>query len=897
VASEPRQWFSWAWLVLLMMMGLLWALLHFSLLAGYAGFADLGDTPAFSLPFSPESTERPLAPKSTVGVAPFGHEAYLWSEAAFHYRTTLIHALDGYQDPTVLSRDAWQEYPAGIDQHRQYALMMEPVLGLAFRWFGGGGADLMGFLMAVLPLLHALLLIPLYILARTFDASRPWALLGVAVFATCSLAFAPILGAFYVKETFSWVLFSLFLLGHFRFARLGGWGWLALAGVSLWLFVGSWHLASFLVLPVLVAGVLVTVFSRGRSGVVRPLVYSLVFVAALFFPWLRARGVLLTLPSLFCFLWLGLEFFRMQCPGRSRIRWARFMMLLVGLVLIAGLGFLNSPARESYAHVGGLLQERLAHGFEKPSDPNELPFAVRVFWVPPFTSPRWAAVQAGIGWNGILLLGAIALALGNLWRRRAEGELTLSAWFFLLAFILVERLGPPMLWLGALLVAGVGASSGLRDRRWRHLWLVLLIAPLLNLGWNMGGMVRHAVAGSRGQPLGNVYFDREWPGSRAELFAWIRSETPGVESSLSGKPAVFVSEIGMGPQILLYTGRPVVLNSQFENRPIRQRYREYLDALFTTEEDRLVAFCLKYGVSHLLLNRDWATAAGRNSPKYLAGQSGPVSLEWTAARLHFQPTELSFFAPVFENDRYRVFAFEPQGVPPVQKDWGAVAGRWWNIQNFAVEQGSLRQPSADRRRQRRLDVVFQTLPARVSRTLGAEADSAVTLISLQEARARALLDMALGGPRLGMARWDELDEGIARVWRQEAGTGPGSVRQGLLGILNGSAQRPGLLQVILQVECAPREYEQVADIMVMLGEYEAAAQFYGKSGALYSRPGRRLDPTARRPMPHQEEMWQRTILFMMAGGQEDRARGLAGFCREHARPDSPHLTFFERTGR
>lgn len=858
-----------------------WGLLHFSILSRYAAFADLGQPALPALPLSPAEAD----PGRTLPAGILGHDAFFWSEAAFHYRTTLIHAVPGYQDPAVLSRDRWQEYPEGVDQMRQYSLLMEPVLGRAYRLLAPSSLSLIEFLQVVLPALHVLLFWPLYFVARGLGAPRGWSFLGLAVFATSSLAFSPLLSSFYVKETFSWVLFALFILGHFRSAGEGGRGWLVLAAGALWLFLGSWHLAQFLTLPVLLAAILADgeTGPPGRPAWLRPLVYLGVFLAASAFPWLRARQAFLSLPTLLSALWLGLSLVAARHPSLVRRPRRRLGLLGAGLLLVGALYLLNAPFRESYSHVSGLFWQRLSHGFEKPANPGDLPFAVRVFWVPPFTSPRWAALKAGLGWNLWPLLGAFLWAASSWWRRGAERRdrsLILTAAFFLLAFLLVERLAPPFLFLGSILVAVAGARCSVGWPAGRWAWAALLLIPLLNLGTGSGGMAQLLVAGLQGEVRPLTRFDREWPAARAQLFGWIRTRTPGPGSDLPGSAARFVGEIGMGPQLLLYCGRPVALNSQFENRKIRDRYQRYLEALTTVEEEALRDFFLATDATHLFLSRDWATAAGRNSPRYLAGRQGPVRLDWILSRLHFQPTTLRFFEPVHENAHYRVFAFRPEGARPAPGVWGAVTSRWWNPANFRAAEGVLLDPAADRAAQRNLDNLF--------RRLVVPAD----LLAWQQEKLRALFDRATGEGTLTLARWDALE---ARIAERLAGRHPATGRPlqaEILQWLDGDTAFPGILPAILPHECSPREYGQVADLLLVVGEYGSAAEFYGKAGAMYPRPIRTDEAGGYRPTEYQERMWESTILCLVAADQQERARALARFCADRVRPGSPRQAFF-----
>jgi len=907
----------------------LWGLLFYSIKAKYEHFSQCGVVENFSeATIQSEKSDQIL----TLPIKPlhqFGNAGFFWSEAAFHFRTTLMYAVDWYQSPSVLDNDQWQEYPGGVNSRHEYSILMEPVLGLLYKWAADESWNLIHFLMVMLPLFHVLLFFPIFHLGKILSGNSRYALAGVAVFATSSLAFSPLLSSFYVKETFSWFLFSIFLIGHFSYLHRKETKWLGVGSIGLYLFLISWHLAQFLMIPLLLVAVLALVWESQESklaeinhplklvmkpSVFQPLIYLFVFLAAGFAPWLRERWFLAGVPTLFLVLWLALATIFSFFPTVSETRKKRMLWMAGGLVLILGFWTFNSRFSDAYSHVGGLLWHRVAGGFQKPVNPTEIPFDVRVFWVSPFSSPRWLVLKAGLGANGVLLLLATLWALAKSFRFETtlvERSIIWCTTLFLLSFVLVERLAPVFVFFGAVAVSLLGpyVERTITVKAARKFILPVLFAfPAFTLFYSMGGMIQLSAAALKGENSRLSNLDTEWDSSRASLFQWIRENTPGPGSSIPGESASFAGEIGMSPQLLLYTGRPVVLNSQFENKTIRSRYLEYLTVLFSENETELVEFIRKYQAGYLFINRDWATSNGKNSPKYLAGMTGDSSLGWNITRLHFFPSELNHFQPVYENDHYRVFKFveKKPGVTP--GSWSDSHNRWWNPDNFASSQGTLLDPAKDRVNLRDLDNMFRKLPE----ILGLVSNSVekswkekhtrsgprIRLASLQKKRANSLFESAVEGHSTeSKNKAVNLEQTIAERLEEIVPQSGITLRDELLIILNGSPVGPrGVLEKILPYECTPQEYSLIGDLMVLLGEFEVAGEFYGKGGAIFPKPALTTDATGLRPVELQELLWEKTVLYLIAGGKVEKGRGLARFCATHVSPGSPRQRFFVRAG-
>jgi hypothetical protein len=131
---------------------------------------------------------------------------------------------------------------------------------------------------------------------------------------------------------------------------------------------------------------------------------------------------------------------------------------------------------------------------------------------------------------------------------------------------------------------------------------------------------------------------------RAEpLVAWINEHAQ--------TNAVFLANISEAPVLLAYTGRPIILHSQFENKVIRDRYREFLAAVYGTE-DQMFEFTQRYSADYFVFD-DGFLIASRDSRRYKADKLG--DLDPNCAAMLFRSQQLRHFEPEFSANGYTVF--------------------------------------------------------------------------------------------------------------------------------------------------------------------------------------------------------------------------------------------------
>lgn len=856
---------------------LAWIMIHAVTVSLYRQFEPLGEFPDVPVAVPGPGLDGQAARGTVSHLGPTG---YFWSERAFHYRTALMFAVDGYQDPAVLGNDTWQQHPDGVNAWREYTLLMEPFYGFLYRLAGDQSRPFVEFLLRLVPFVHVLAFFGIYGMVRALGGRPLAAALAVVVAATCTLGFLRLSGSLLLKEDFALLLLTSFLALHLWAWRTGGRGRTLAAALMLVPLLASWHLAQFLVLVVM-TGAAVSWASRRADDKEdqgpwpgMPLAYLVAALVAAITPSLAERAFWFSLPVAVLVAWSAVTLLERSRQSGALPRPAR-LAAVVGLMAFFGAGFLFLRADGGdYGHVFGLLVAKITHGFVKPADPGMLSFDVRVFWAAPFHTPSWNEIWAKLGWHTLLMGPAVLYALV---RGLSPGEGALRRSFlltvpvFAAGWLLVERLGVVFLPVGSVAAAVMVESLAVRleSRGWTRPRMVTVFAvglgltAALNMPTNLGDMLKITRQVSRGRDVMMGVSDRGRHEAWRDLFTWVRKATP--------RNAAFLGEIGVSPQLLLYTGRPVVLNSQFENTPVRRRYEEYVGLLFDTDENRLWEFARRHGARYVFINRNIATHDRVGSVAYLAGlRPGELAEGMTVVRMHFSPENLSRFHPVYDNAEYRVFAVTEPGGGRIPAWEPSLAGVWERA-NFTFAAGRLTDPSADR-------VALAAYEAALS---GLQ-DRQAAILTAVEDKWRRSRPGAGGRPdlmtlhrNLTRVRWQAPDdpgrprlENAVRARLSEVDPTTGRSVSSALGVL---AHGPdGWLTLLADHAGEPGQYAACGQLLALAGRYGEAADLFEHAADLYPAP------VPGRAVPEMQiRLWQEAVWWMMGDGRTVEGSRLA----------------------
>jgi hypothetical protein len=277
--------------------------------------------------------------------------------------------------------------------------------------------------------------------------------------------------------------------------------------------------------------------------------------------------------------------------------------------------------RGDYGHVYELFFYKLRFLGVKPADPAKLPWDARALWEGAFNTAGAAEFWRSLMW--CLPLSLILAIIAWQERRVATGIFLL---FMLLLFPLSWMAVRCFTFLGFAAAVAAAGVVALPAFWWRPV-------ALAAVAWQFLGL--------NAQPLDRAPVQ---PAAYGEVVRWINANT--------STNTVVLASISESPVILAETGRPIVLHSKFENRQVRARYREFLEAIYGNEEG-FADFCWRYGVNYFLFDRENFLRPGLESRRYKAGKLGRLDPE--CAALRFASGRQNFFVRVADARPFEIF--------------------------------------------------------------------------------------------------------------------------------------------------------------------------------------------------------------------------------------------------
>jgi len=102
-----------------------------------------------------------------------------------------------------------------------------------------------------------------------------------------------------------------------------------------------------------------------------------------------------------------------------------------------------------------------------------------------------------------------------------------------------------------------------------------------------------------------------------------------------------------------------MLHSKFENRQIRERYRELLEALYGREA-QLASLARKWGAQYFVYDLG-CLVTGPDTWRYKADRLGALPAACVARRMAERAGELQEFRLKFRSERFAVFGVDRRG--------------------------------------------------------------------------------------------------------------------------------------------------------------------------------------------------------------------------------------------
>jgi hypothetical protein len=531
-----------------------------------------------------------------------------WSEFAFQYRFAKFFAEHPVSDWGQLANDRSVQYPDTIDDWAEFTVAMEVPVGVIYRWLKPA-TPFHVFVVWYDCIVSSLSLFAIFFLARALWRSDAAGVFASALYTTLYPSYGRTVKNLFLREDFAipLIIFALFFTVRalqeqkVRDQILAGIFWLAA--------LASWHLTQF-VLVVTVGAAVLVYLSKGATPRIPWFVIMLAAGSAVV-PVLRTKQIFIS-PT-FCILY-ALSFAVWINGGRKRAA----IVFTAWLVVLVGLSLWLQKSQSEYAHVYQLFFAKLRFLGVKPDEPGRLPWEARCLWESAFNTAAHTEWWHSLGW-------CLPLAVVAGWR---IGRM--KVWqnvFVVFALLLV-----PLSWMVARYFAFLGfaaavvAAGLITQRIW---WRVLLVFAVV---WQLCVLDFQPL--ERGSPD---------PKSYAGIIRWIRQATP--------TNAVLLAHIADAPVLLAETGRPIIMHSKFENRRIRERYREMLDAIYGSE-DQFHAFAVKYGADYFVYDAGYMLAE-KDSRRYKADKLG--SLDPNCASMLFETNRVRQFEKVYTDDRFSVF--------------------------------------------------------------------------------------------------------------------------------------------------------------------------------------------------------------------------------------------------
>ncbi|MGA2220731.1 MAG: hypothetical protein ABSH21_02955 [Verrucomicrobiia bacterium] len=555
-----------------------------------------------------------------------------WSEFAFHYRFAKFFATHPVRDWEQLAHDRDVQYPDSIDDWAEFSVAMEVPVGVLYRWLQPS-TPFHVFVVWYDCIVSSLSLFGVFFLARALWRSDWAGLMATVLYATLYPSYGRTVKNLFLREDFAipLILFALFFTVRalqaaavvterravLNLGALPPWRDRALPQILAALFwlaaLASWHLTQFVMIVVMAAVVLVYL-GKGKTPR-RPWLVAVMTAGALLIPVLRAKQFYIS-PTMGALYALSLA---VWINGGRR----KAIKVFVGsLAVFLLLGALLQKSYGEYGHVYALFLYKLRFLGVKPGNPAALPWEARLLWEGAFNTADGKEF-----WHSLRLCLPLSLLAMWLVRRETEIATRIFVLFTLLLFPLAWMVVRYFTFLG--FAAAVLAAGVLTQRR---IWWKLVVVPVAAVQLTMLDFKPP----ERIQPQPSEY---------VPVVRWLNEHTP--------TNAVILTTITESPVFLAHTGRPIILHPKFENHDVRDRYHQFLDSIYRSE-DRFYEFAQRYGADYFVYDISFLLDA-EESRRYKADKLG--NLPSTCAAVIFQehPEQLKHFKLELAAGRFSVF--------------------------------------------------------------------------------------------------------------------------------------------------------------------------------------------------------------------------------------------------
>ena len=588
-------------------------------------------------------------------------------ESALLYRYAEVIA----EDKGIPELDCSAQYPEGLLVKHQLSLGWEFIAGFIYRLFPRGKITFHSFVRYFTPLFFSIGIIPLFLIIMQGGFREKadceirdtryeirnmsiGAIAGTLFYAVSLPAVIRATGQEISRENYCLPLLFFhiyFLTKYMKEKRVSS---LLPAGLFLYLALAFWEGAQVYFYVLVLFMVLNFILKRDiifRKGFA--VITAFAFFAGISIPYLRTHFFITSYPMLISYAIIAAGFLakRGQIPlppllkgdkgGFKGGRWIEIPMrrtiVLIALIIVLVLAaYPVSEYNKTYSHIRSLLWYKIRFLNQKPSDPNLLPYDVRILWTPALTSPSWRTIL--FHFSTLLLLGTLSVipTVIRIFKRRigyVEKFLFVNLVMFFLLYLMFSRMEVFLIFFICIFIGkGVVAVMKYPVRK------AVLISSVIFLCIFFEGSKVVAHIDDIGRPVDyNAVKD---------IISWIRRETP--------EESVILSHFNLSPVILTYTNRKIVLHPKFESVFMREKVREYLFALFNHSEEEFYSFCRKVGADFFIYPKGTFSTNSLYSWRYMTA-TPRTDRNANAYAFERCPGKLKNFELTYDNGRYMVY--------------------------------------------------------------------------------------------------------------------------------------------------------------------------------------------------------------------------------------------------